>query len=153
MTRSDGKAHNGGRRVLNEPDVLSAIQRVLDTRGRNETLRLFDPDEYTDISNLIATFSRDALAIVGPHGGAMMNHRFAGPGTFVLEFIPTSWFLFENWEEASLMDQTYATMVVESEGGEHDMVIDPETVGRLLSEHLGKEREDKLEMTYGWVKE
>lgn len=96
MTRSNDKGSNGGRRVLNEPEVLDAIQRVLDLRGNNETLTIFDPDDYTDASNLIASLSRDALAIVGPHGGAMMNHRSAGPGTFVLEFIPTSWFMFGN---------------------------------------------------------
>jgi capsular polysaccharide biosynthesis protein len=154
MTRSDGKTSNGGRRVINEPEVLDSSQKALDIRGQNETLTIFNLDDHADVSELIASLSRDALAIIGPHGRAMMNHRFAGPGTFILEFIPTSWFSLENWEEASLMGQTYAAMVIPpEEGGMHDMVIDPVTVEAVLVEHLGKERREKMELTYPWSKE
>lgn len=45
-------------------------------------------------------------------------------------------------------------MVIEPEdGGQHDMVVDPVAVGYILADHLGKEQEQKLELTYPFVKE
>lgn len=152
MSRSDGRANNGGRRVLNEPAVLAAIESLLETRGRGERLQLFDPSKFPNVSALIETFSRDVAAVVGPHGGSLMNHRFAGPDTLVLEFLPTTRMEVINFEETSMLNQTYAAIVSPGIGASHDMEVDAADVVKLLSERLGKPGKSVL-MPYQWVKE
>lgn len=152
MSRSDGRASNGGRRVLNEDSVLTAIRSLLDTRGRGERLELFDPTKFESVSSLIETFSRDVAAVVGPHGGSLMNHRFAGPDTLVLEFLPTTRMEVINFEETSMLNQTYAVIVTPGIGATHDVEVDAGDVVKLLSEKLGKPGKSVL-MPYQWVKE
>lgn len=152
MSRSDGRASNGGRRVLNEPAVLSAISDLLQSRNKGERLELFDPTKYSNFSALVDAFSRDVAAVVGPHGGSLMNHRFAGPDTLVLEFLPTTRMEMINFEETSLLNQTYAVIVTPGVGSKHDMTVDVGDVVKLLSERLGKPGRSVL-MPYQWVKE
>ncbi|KAF8194338.1 hypothetical protein K438DRAFT_1588126 [Mycena galopus ATCC 62051] len=148
MSRSHGGAVNPGRRVINEDSVLRAITTLLDQRGRGEELVMFNPDNFQNISQLFSWFSDNALAVVGPHGGAMVNHRWANKDTFVLEFMPQNRIALMNFEEASLLSQTYAAIIVEPLG--IDMHIDLEDVISLLRQHLGVVGEDPLRKTYAW---
>lgn len=150
MSRS---AHtlNGGRNVVNEKEVIEAITAALEQRGQGETIELFDQDKYSDPQAAIDHFSNNVLAVVGPHGGALMNHRFAGPGTLVLEFLPTSRLEWLNFEEASLLRQTYATIIVDPVAGNTgDMVVNPDDVVEMLARHLGVAPRETVAQSYPW---
>lgn len=138
MSRSNGRAKNGGRKVLNESDVLSAIRTLLEERAKGEELVVFDEKDFPTASDLFEWFNNNVMAVVGPHGGAMYHHRWAARGTLVIEFMPTSFTSMAIFEEASVLSQTYAAVVVEPSGsGGKDMIIDPEHVLSLLRRHLG----------------
>jgi len=141
MSRSDGRAANGGRQVENEPAVLDAIRDLLAERGRGETLHIFNREEHATLDDLVNYLSTNVSAIVGPHGGALMNHRFAGPNVLMVEFMPASRLAWINYEEVSMLNQTYAVVIAPTVGedGKHNMVVPPDQVVLLLSEHLGKE--------------
>jgi hypothetical protein len=82
MSRSDGRAANGGRRVLNEGEVLDGIKSFLAERGRGEELVVFNPNEFESPAQLFSWFSQNVAAVIGPHGGAMINHRWFVPSSF-----------------------------------------------------------------------
>jgi hypothetical protein len=152
MSRSNGQTKNGGRRVINEAEVLAAVRQTLLERNLNETLVEFDQEQYADVQALSEFMSHQVVAIVGPHGGAMMNHRFGAPDTLVIEFFPTNWMNFAHWEESSMLNQTYAAIVVEPTEGT-DIEIDPENVAQLLRDNLGKVRQESIHNAYPWVME
>lgn len=67
--------------------------------------------------------------------------------------MPTTFTSLAIYEEASVLSQQYAAMVVEpSREGGKDMVIEVEDVRSLLKEHLGKGEtaEDPLRKYYPW---
>ncbi|ORY66931.1 hypothetical protein BCR35DRAFT_334489 [Leucosporidium creatinivorum] len=153
MSRSNGRASNGGRKVLNEEELLEGIQSLLNERKLGEELVLFDEDAFPDLDSLFSWFGANVAAIVGPHGGALLHHRWAAKGALIIEFMPTTFTSLAIYEEASVLSQQYAVLVVDPsvEGGK-DMVIDVEDVTRLLTEHLGKGEtaEDPLRKYYPW---
>ncbi|CAK9781135.1 unnamed protein product [Cutaneotrichosporon oleaginosum] len=157
MSRSDGSTANAGRNVLNEPDVIAGVESLLQVRDRGETLAhwsnihaLFEHD----LDGLINYMWRNVSAVIGPHGGALINHRFAGPGTMVLGFLPTTHMSYLNYEETSMLNQTYAAIVVDPAGQSvDDMMIDPADVTVLLNAHLGKPRRENLVLSYQWDRE
>lgn len=157
MSRSDASAQNRGRQVLNEAEVVSGIEQLLVTRQKNESLVHFSAiwDRFeSDLDGLINYLWTNVAAILGPHGGAIMNHRFTGPGTLVLEFLPTSRLEYINFEEASMLNQTYAAVVVDpAEGSKDDMVIDVSDVTTILEQHLGQPRSEGVVLSYQWSKE
>lgn len=157
MSRSDGSTANPGRNVTNEPDVVSTISTFLQNRGRGEQLAHWSdirPRFEGNLDGLVQYMWRNVSAIVGPHGGALMNHRFTGPETLLLEFLPTSRLSYLNFEETSILNQTYAAVVVEPvEGTPDDLVIDPADVVGLLETYLGKPREEKMVLGYQWDRE
>ncbi|CAK5274613.1 unnamed protein product [Mycena citricolor] len=158
MSRETGHTSNRGRHVINEEAVLKHLTNYLATRNRGEELVVFDHDSFSYFSELIDWVSKNALAIVGPHGGAMFNHRWcvdlssfissfitsdvkrAAQDTLVVEFIPDKHVPAMIWEEVSMLSQTYAAIVVKSvrqgRGPETDMVIDPRDVEDLLARFL-----------------
>ncbi|KAK0491801.1 hypothetical protein EDD18DRAFT_1334635 [Armillaria luteobubalina] len=138
MSRSNDRAKNGGRRVLNESELLDAIRVLLRERGKGEEIIVFDETQYSSASDLFGYFNKNVLAVVGPHGGAMHHHRWAARGTLVIEMMPTTFTSMAIYEEVSVLSQTYAALVVEpSSPGGRDMIVDPEDVTKLLREHLG----------------
>ncbi|KAK0466925.1 uncharacterized protein EV420DRAFT_1260273 [Desarmillaria tabescens] len=138
MSRSNSRAQNGGRKVINESALLDAIRELLEERGKGEELVVFDETRYGSASELFTYFNENVMAIIGPHGGAMHHHRWAARGTLVVEMMPTTFTSMAIYEEASVLSQTYAVLVVEpSELKGTDMVIDPGHVLRILREHLG----------------
>lgn len=79
MSRSDGHTANPGRKVVNEEAVLHGIRSLLAERNRGEELVVFNPDDLRNVTELFAWFAASAIAVVGPHGGAMINHRWYAP--------------------------------------------------------------------------
>ncbi|KAK0480297.1 hypothetical protein IW261DRAFT_1336034 [Armillaria novae-zelandiae] len=138
MSRSNGRAKNGGRKVLNEADLLNGIRTLLEERAKGEELVVFDEKDFATASDLFEWFNNNVMAVIGPHGGAMYHHRWAARGTLVIEFMPTSFTSMAIFEEASVLSQTYAAVIVEPSGSSgKDMIIDPEHVLSLLRQHLG----------------
>jgi hypothetical protein len=80
MSRSHGGAGNGGRRVLNEDEMLDDIRELLSQRKQGEELVLFHELQQepgmTSEHALMAWFHANARAVIGPHGGALFNHRW-----------------------------------------------------------------------------
>ncbi|KAJ6590699.1 hypothetical protein DFH09DRAFT_1026851 [Mycena vulgaris] len=151
MSRSDGRAANFGRRVLNEADVLEGIRSFLAERNRGEELVVFNLDEFGNTDQLFKWFSKNVAAIIGPHGGAMINHRWAAKGTLIIEMMPTTRTAMMIYEEASVLSQTYAAIIVEpTEPSGTDMEIDVQDVLSLLGRHLGMIGEDPLRKSYHW---
>ncbi|KAJ7874209.1 hypothetical protein B0H14DRAFT_3555637 [Mycena olivaceomarginata] len=140
MSRSHGGAANPGRRVVNEEAVLQGITAFLDERDNGEELVMFNPDNFQNITQLFAWFSENVIAVVGPHGGAMINHRWADRDILVIEFMPADRIAMMNYEEASLLSQTYAAIIVEPIG----------TFVSLLRQHLRAAGEDPLRKSYAW---
>ncbi|VDC04716.1 unnamed protein product [Peniophora sp. CBMAI 1063] len=151
MSRSRGHTSNGGRRVLNEDDLLSQIRDLLSSRGQNEELVLFNQDSFRSQSELMRWFHDNARAIIGPHGGALFNHRWAGIDTLVLEMMPTTFTSLMFWEEASILGQVYVNMILEPVGG-NDMNADIPAVLEILRGHLGKsdQRGPAISEMYRW---
>ncbi|KAJ6507609.1 hypothetical protein DFH09DRAFT_1000142 [Mycena vulgaris] len=158
MSRSHGGALNGGRRVVNEDAVLHGITALLEERGRGEQLVMFTAATFGNVSHLLEWFTENVIAVVGPHGGAMINHRWAPNSTLVLEFLPANKIALMIYEEASLLSQTYAAIIAQPvtpakpiKGVDDDMEVDVRDVVSLLRAHLGVvEREDPLRRRYGW---
>ncbi|KAJ7509432.1 hypothetical protein B0H11DRAFT_2421332 [Mycena galericulata] len=151
MTRSDGRPSNFGRRIVNEVKLLDGIRQFLSERNRGEELVVFNPDEFETTDQLFEWFSKNAAAIIGPHGGAMINHRWAAKGTLVIEMMPTTRPAMMIFEEASVLSQNYAAIVVEpTTPVGTDMKIDVQDVLSLLKEHLGVTGEDPLRQSYYW---
>lgn len=76
ITRSDGQSLNGGRRVLNEDQLLEAMRQLLVKRGQNEKLVVFHSDAFSSMRETIDYFHNNARAVIGPHGGGMYHHRW-----------------------------------------------------------------------------
>ncbi|PBK65220.1 hypothetical protein ARMSODRAFT_892066 [Armillaria solidipes] len=115
-----------------------AIRVLLRERGKGEEIIIFDETQYSSASELFDYFNKNVMAVVGPHGGAMHHHRWAVRGTLVIEMMLTTFTSVAIYEEASVLSQTYAALVVEpSSPGGRDMSIDLEDVTKLLREHLG----------------
>ena len=153
MTRNED-AVNGGRQILNEDELLGNIRRLLRERNKGEELAIFDRRKFKTVSEIMLYFSQNVLGIIGPHGSAFHNARFASAGTFVLEFMPTGRFQSCFWEQSRLMDQNYAVYMAESIGDYHDMqIVGIPKLMNLINRELGKpfERNTNLARTYPWV--
>ncbi|EJD46978.1 hypothetical protein AURDEDRAFT_164040 [Auricularia subglabra TFB-10046 SS5] len=151
-SRSHGKGiMNGGRRVLNEEELLRDIRQLLKERNQGEELVLFDPDAYGSQPKLMKWFHDNVRAIIGPHGGALFNHRWAGPDTLLLEMMPTTFTSLMFWEEASVLGQTYATTILQPAGGSN-FNADIHAVLEILLAHLGKpdSRGPSVDKMYRW---
>ena len=69
----------------------------------------------------------------------------------MLEMMPTTFTSLMFWEEASILGQVYANMILPPSGGT-DMIADVPAVLDILREHLGKpdERGPSVEEMYFW---
>lgn len=153
MSRSVGETADGGREIKNEAFVLAAIAKLLEERGRGEELEVFNPNEYT-LDELVEYCSGRVSAIIGPHGGAIMNHRFAGPETLVLEFFPSTRIEWLNYEEATILGQTYAVVIGDKiDDTQDDFNVDPQLVVSILRDHLGVKRNESVQLGHAWAME
>ncbi|ETL25559.1 hypothetical protein L917_04360, partial [Phytophthora nicotianae] len=159
LSRSNGgKAFNGGRQILNEPEVFDAISAMLNATGRPEKLQYFRHDEFSGLED-VATFMRDRVKMmIGPHGAAFYNSRFAQPRTALIEIIPdpSKFFVPCFWEQARLLGQDYSAHVGKTQNKQNDMVIDNihEVVqlvqGRLAYLDKSYRMQDALDHKYAW---
>ena len=133
--RGKGGERNGGRRVVNEGQLLEGVTALLAERGRNEKLLVFEMKNYPTFEATKDLFGQ-ALAVFGPHGGSMMNCRFSPAETLVVEFLPLGTPFF--FEQSRLMHQNYAW--VRTDKLDNDMSIpDVPRVINLFREQLGKQ--------------
>lgn len=143
-----------GRRIINQDELNSRVQDLLRIRERNEVFQVFDQEQFADMVDII-TFMRDRVKmVIGPHGGAMYNIRFASPGTALVEFMPTMRFQPVFWEEARLFEHYYYFYFSESLNSEHDMAInDLDGVVRWIDDILNDQEHRPLpevEPKYDW---
>ncbi|KAJ7104557.1 hypothetical protein C8R43DRAFT_906944 [Mycena crocata] len=152
MSRSDGRTANAGRRVLNEGAVLDGIRAYLAERNLGEELVVFNQDRFENVTQLFSWFSENVIAVIGPHGGAMINHRWARQDILVIEFMPTTRIAVMIYEEASLLSQTYAAIVVEpTPASGFDIEVGVDDVITLMRQHLGVAGADPLRKSYSWL--
>ncbi len=45
--------------ILNEAELLAAIEALLKERGRGERLQVFNADDYEDFTRIVAFFSNE----------------------------------------------------------------------------------------------
>ena len=151
-----GTTRNGGRRVLNEDKVLNALKKVLQEREQSEELVMFRHSDFATLSDLVKFFRTRVKAVVGPHGSAFHNARFALPQTLLLEIIPKSSFFQPCfWEQARLHSQDYAAFVASPDGLQNDMTVDNipafTNLFRERLEYLDRyEGGDALKRHYPW---
>ncbi|KAH9851844.1 hypothetical protein C2E23DRAFT_732108 [Lenzites betulinus] len=153
VSRSHGATSNGGRRVLNEDKMLDQVRALLVERGQGEELVLFHELDISPQPALMKWFHENVRAVVGPHGGGLYNHRWAGRDTLVLELMPRTKTSHMFWEEAGVLGQTYANVLLEPiSNTSTDMDADIPAVLALLGAHLGKPdpRGSPIERQYRW---
>ncbi|KAK0501601.1 hypothetical protein EDD18DRAFT_1347681 [Armillaria luteobubalina] len=111
---------------------------TLQNEGKAKKWSSFQEGMLDNVPGFFKWCNDNVMAVIGPHGGAMYHHRWAARGTLVIEMMPTSYTSMAIFEEASVLSQTYAALVVppSSQGGTN-MIIDPEHVILLLRRHLG----------------
>ncbi|ETN12924.1 hypothetical protein PPTG_08936 [Phytophthora nicotianae INRA-310] len=131
---------------------------MLNATGRPEKLQYFRHDEFSGLED-VATFMRDRVKMmIGPHGAAFYNSRFAQPRTALIEIIPdpSKFFVPCFWEQARLLGQDYSAHVGKTQNKQNDMVIDNihEVVqlvqGRLAYLDKSYRMQDALDHKYAW---
>lgn len=60
---------------MNEDEMLGSIRALLAERNQGEALVLFLELKSGSRKELMEWFHRNARAAIGPHGGAMFDHR------------------------------------------------------------------------------
>ena len=76
FSRSHGGTANGGRRVMNEDEMLGTIRALLAERNQGEALVRFHELRFGSRKELMEWFHCDVRAVIGPHGSAMLDHRW-----------------------------------------------------------------------------
>ncbi|GMF29807.1 unnamed protein product [Phytophthora lilii] len=147
-----GKAHNGGRRIQNEDKLFNAIGARLREESRTEKLQYFDGLEQ------VASMRDRVKMMIGPHGAAFYNSRFAQPRTAMIEIIPDpdKFFVPCFWEQARLLGQDYSAHVGKVVNKKNDMELEniEEVVGLVLDRLVyldnSYQSSDALSGTYAW---
>ncbi len=147
-----GKMQNGGRQFTNDDDVITALGTLLTVRAQGERLEVYDINKWNDnFDSMVQYFASNVRAIIGPHGGALVNLNWAPRDIAVIEVMPSDFFSLALYEQASVLGQTYGFMQSPSINPRNDMTVDiPELMG-LVELSLGKERDGGvLHMEYEW---
>ncbi|EIW58394.1 uncharacterized protein TRAVEDRAFT_58667 [Trametes versicolor FP-101664 SS1] len=153
ISRSHGSTSNSGRRVRNEDQMLEGVRALLAMRDQGEELVLFHELGISSQPQIMAWFHENVRAVIGPHGGGLYHHRWTGRDTLLLELMPRSWTSHMFWEEAGMLGQTYANILLEPVREKStDMEADIPAVLEILSAQLGKPdaRGVGLERLYRW---
>jgi len=147
-----GRMQNGGRQFTNDDAVIAALETLLTIRGQDERLEVYDISHWErDFDGMVRYFASNIRAIIGPHGGALVNLNWAARDTAVIEVMPSDFFSLALYEHASTLGQTYGFMQSPSVNPRNDMTVDiPELMG-LVDSIIGKEREEGvLHAVYDW---
>jgi len=135
LTRKDKS-----RPVVNEPDVLKAIEDWMAANGRDEELLVFLHKDWPDLDDLIRLFNEHTLAVIGPHGGAFYNVVFCPANTLVVEFSPTrpngSAYRWPEavWWPSHFTGQRYYQLPIDT--NTMAMTVDPKMVVDILNAEL-----------------
>jgi len=125
---------------------------LLTVRDQGERLEVYDVIKWNDnFDSMVQYFASNVRAIIGPHGGALVNLNWAPRDIAVIEVMPSDFFSLALYEQASVLGQTYGFMQSPSINPRNDMTVDiPELMG-LVELSLGKERDGGvLHMVYEW---
>ncbi len=132
LTRT--RTRNGGRTMLNYPDVL----RFLQARYGDKVVVF---NRKLGLSQSISMFSR-ARIILGVHGGAFYNIYFAPKGTHVIEILPTR----EDgtipkhfghtiyWQQAIMLEQPYWRICATPQDSMENLNVDLNKVKVILDQ-------------------
>ncbi|KAL6080398.1 DUF563 domain-containing protein [Balamuthia mandrillaris] len=143
LSRNVGK--NTGRKVLNENNVRAALTNFF--ADRREELVIFDHSQFPSLSSVIGWFNNNAIALIGPHGGAFYNMFYCAADTLVVEFFPyhgsasdkgkTSGIRFPGgtWWPAMFTGMNYYQVPVQSASA-GDIVIPIEKMLQILDKEL-----------------
>eukprot|EP01023_Acetabularia_acetabulum_P021922 TRINITY_DN21660_c0_g1_i7.p1 TRINITY_DN21660_c0_g1~~TRINITY_DN21660_c0_g1_i7.p1 ORF type:complete len:223 (-),score=24.13 TRINITY_DN21660_c0_g1_i7:543-1211(-) len=137
MSRDTRGVVNGGRRIVNLRLLLHALNEMLSERNQGEQLMLFVDGNYTT-HELVRWMSTHVRAMIGPHGGAIYNHRFMGGDSLLYELSPTSRTSTMFWTQASMLGQKYIFTHCKTLNDKEDMVAPVHTIVNILNTHLGK---------------
>ncbi|TDH71061.1 hypothetical protein CCR75_002806 [Bremia lactucae] len=153
-----GVMRNGGRQILNEFEVYDAISTELNATDRPERLQYFHLDKFDGLDD-IASFIRDNVKMmIGPHGAAFYNSRFALPRTALIEIIPDPKLFFRQcfWEQARLLGQDYSAYIGNTKNKNFDLIIDDipslvqQVLDRLMYLDTSYRIQDALQHGYQW---
>ena len=147
-----GVMHNGGRSVTNEPAVINALETLLTVRADGERLEVFDLSQWEgDFDGMVDYFASQVRAVIGPHGGALVNINWASRATGVVEIMPSNLFSVAIYELAGTLGHRYGFMQSPSVNDQNDMTIDiPELMG-IVSAVLNNEAgSESLQSAYMW---
>lgn len=152
LSRSTGLERNGGRQVSEEAVFIKRLQSLLDQRGQGERLEVFDPRSFETLESMVSTISRNARAIIGPHGGAHYNGRFAFPETLIVEFIPSNRFEIMFFEQARNLHQKYAAIMVDGSNDSSNLQVNFDDLKVILDKELGLPMTEApiMQTPYGW---
>lgn len=131
--------YNGGRRVLNEAELLKKLRKYLKDRGQGEKIVLWDPSKFKDTPEMADFISQNVRAFVGPDSGAFYNYIWAGDATLFFQFVTRNRFTSGLWHDVSVLNQRYATLLVDSVNDDNDMEVNPQDVIDILDLTLGHE--------------
>ena len=139
FSRNKG-AFNGGRRLLNEEDILKTISPLIAMKGCE--LVTFFAKDYKTVDELFNFFS-NVVAVFGPHGGALMNMLLLPRNAAVIELMAKKpSFVDEQHEvhlimykQSQLLGLRYYVLFGDSDG--HDNIkIPPASLAAILRECL-----------------
>lgn len=148
-----GRIENGGRRVLNEEDVVGSLQRYATRAGL--TLVEFDHTRFKSIAHLIRFFSRAAL-LVGPHGGCLTNVNFMGCNSAVIELFPlvngerspVGHPAMMMYMQSQFLEQHYYMLPVNTPDAEGNMVVPLDHLQQVLDDIAAVMAQDAREEGY-----
>ncbi|KNC98351.1 uncharacterized protein SPPG_06060 [Spizellomyces punctatus DAOM BR117] len=149
LSRNQDNTLNGGRRIVNEDALLSAVTKLVEERQQGEELVIYDHRKFSTMQEVVSFWS-SVRAVFGPHGSAFHNHWFAPKNTMLIEFVPRDRFQILWWEQSALLGQTYWPFALASENAQHDMKVPVDAVVSILRENLGKIPEPVLRKYYPW---
>jgi len=109
LGRKKETAKNGGRVIVNENEVLFALEKVANRTGLE--FEFFDHRNYPSVEETAKLFG-EARIIIGPHGGAMFNQLFVSANGAVIEIFPRELYGAVGgniivWLQSVLADQEY----------------------------------------------
>jgi hypothetical protein len=136
---TDKQTYNGGRKVINEAELIYYIKQLLTDRNKKERLIFYSDlviEFNNDLSLIQKYISENVLCILGSHGGAWYHHRWAGENTLLIELLPSKHHAIYFWEESSMYNQRYFPLIFDSQ--EHnDMIVNIEKVVNIMKDNLG----------------
>lgn len=142
------------RQIVNQEELNARVEDLLRNREKDEILQIFDHNQLGSMVDMISFMKDRVKMVIGPHGGAMYNIRFASPGAALLEFLPSQRFEPVFWEQARLFEHHYYCYICDSLDSEHNMAIDNlDAVVNWINGILNSQENNplpKVEPHYDW---